>query len=100
MTYLTIYHIDAAKGTVEFANIIDGYQLGLDYELVISDFDVTPGGRIYIHDLVKSQVLFVKYTKANEIVLLDKWVYGSQGTTIKVSSSANSILIATTSHIE
>lgn len=65
MSYLTIYRIDPVQGTVEFVNIIDGYQLGLNYEIVISDFDVTPGGKIYIHDLVKSQVLFVKYTKAN-----------------------------------
>lgn len=98
MSYLTIYRIDPVQGTVEFVNIIDGYQLGLNYEIVISDFDVTPGGKIYIHDLVKSQVLFVKYTKANEITLLDKWTYGSTGIAIKVTS-INTILIATKSHI-
>lgn len=65
MTYLTIYHIDPVKGTIDFSNIIDGYQLGFDYDLVISDFEVKLGGKIYIHDMAKSQILTVKYTRTN-----------------------------------
>jgi hypothetical protein len=30
MTYLTIYHVDVDQMFVDFVNIIDGYQLGLD----------------------------------------------------------------------
>lgn len=78
MSYLTIYRIDREKGTIEFSNIIDGYQLGFDYDLVISDFEVKLGGKIYIHDMAKSQVLVVKYTKTNKVLLVEEpWVYGS-----------------------
>lgn len=100
MSYLTIYRIDNEKGTIEFSNIIDGYQLGFDYDLVISDFEVKLGGKIYIHDMAKSQILVVKYTKTNEVLLAEKpWVYGSEGVEIQVSN-LNTILIATKTHVE
>jgi len=100
MSYLTIYRIDNEKGTIEFSNIIDGYQLGFDYNLVISDFEVKLGGKIYIHDMAKSQILVVKYTKTNEVLLAEKpWVYGSEGVEIQVSN-LNTILIATKTHVE
>jgi len=100
MTYLTIYHIDPVKGSLDFVNIIDGYQLGFDYDLIISDFEVKLDGKIYIHDMKKSQVLTVKYTKTNEIRLLEQpWVYGSEGVEIQVSN-LNTILIATKTYVE
>ena len=39
LTYLTIYHIDVDY--IDFVNIIDGYQIGLDKDILISDFDIT-----------------------------------------------------------
>ena len=99
MSYLTIYHIDTVKGSIQFVNIIDGYQLGLDYEIVISDFQVKLGGKIYIHDMTKSQILTVKYTKDNQVSLVQKpWVYGSEGVEFQISN-VNTVLIATGSYV-
>ena len=80
MTYLTIYRVDLAKKTLNFANIIDGSQLNLDYELIMSDFDVLNNGTILIHDVAKSQILFVDYTLDDQVKLIGSpWVYGSEG---------------------
>ncbi len=100
MTYLTIYRVIVQTGSVQFVNIIDGYQLGLDYQIIISDFDILSNGNIVIHDLVKSQVLFVEYTLSNQLQLVGKpWVYGSQGVEIEVTG-INTILIATRTYVE
>ena len=80
MTYLTIYRVDLVTKSLDFANIIDGYQLDLKYDIMISDFDILKDGTILIHDIAKSQLLFVQYTLANEISLIGQpWVYGSAG---------------------
>ncbi len=80
---MTIYRVDLENNSIEFANIIDGYQLGLDYEITISDFDILKNGNIVIHDIKRSQLLFVEYKLSNEISLIGKpWVYGSQGSEI------------------
>ena len=65
MTYLTIYHVDISSDYLDFVNIIDGYQLGLGYDIVISDFDVTQNGNILISDIKKSQILIVQYKLPN-----------------------------------
>ncbi len=100
MTYLTIYRVDLASSRVDFVNIIDGYQLGLDYQLLISDFDVMRNANIIIHDLTKYQLLIVEYTLANEVKLVGKpWVYGSQGVEIEVTD-VNTVLVATKAYVE
>ncbi len=100
MTYLTIYRVDLASSRVDFVNIIDGYQLGLDYDLLISDFDVMKNGSIVIHDLSKYQLLTIEYTLANEVKLVGKpWIYGSQGVEIEVTD-VNTILVATKTYVE
>ena len=100
MTYLTIYHVDSSKSLIDFVNIIDGHQLDLDYDIIISDFDVLKNGTILVHDMGKSQLLFVEYTLANEVQLLGKpWVYGSEGGEIEVTD-VNTVLVATRTYVE
>lgn len=54
-------------------NIIDGYQLGLDHDILISDFDITNDGTILVNDLKSNQIHFVKYSLPNEIVKVKTW---------------------------
>ena len=65
LTYLTIYHID--EDYIDFVNIIDGYQLGLGSDILISDFDITLDGMIVVNDLRKNQLHFVQYSLPNTI---------------------------------
>lgn len=100
MTYLTIYRVSLSTKSIQFVNIIDGYQLGLDYDIVISDFDVMSNGNIVVHDISKHQLLFIQYTLSNQIQLVGKpWVYGSQGVEIQISS-VNTVLVATKTYVE
>lgn len=81
MTYITIYRIDVEKNIISFANIIDGYQIGLNYDITISDFDVLSNGSILINDIARLQLLTVQYTLSNEILLVSQpWVYNLHGT--------------------
>jgi hypothetical protein len=65
MTYLTIYHV--SQDYIDFVNIIDGYQLGLNHDILISDFDITLDGMIIVNDMRLNQIHWVKYSLPNQI---------------------------------
>lgn len=96
MTYLTIYHI--AQDYIDFVNIIDGPQLNLDHEILISDFDVSTDGAILVNDLRKNQIHFVQYSLPNEIKKVHTWTPNHPIYEIEITG-ANTILIATGTYV-
>ena len=91
LTYLTIYSI--TEGRIDFVNIIDSYQLGLDKDIVISDFDITKNGQIVLNDIISSTIYFVSYELPNTISVKKKWNHNTDAYEIEVSNT-DTILLA------
>lgn len=99
LTYISIYVINSQHRTMDFVNIIDGWQLGLDSDIMISDFDVLKNSTIVVHDLSKSQLILVEYTLSNQVSRVgEPWIYGSEGVEIEVTTT-NTVLIANKKYV-
>jgi hypothetical protein len=71
MTFVTIYHIN--PDYIDFVNIIDSHQLGLQFTMTVNDLDITKDGLILISDSTSTNIIIAEYVLPNNIRLNSVW---------------------------